>query len=116
MATVHGQDVESGIPQQPVKVNGYFVSYIWNSGAQTVSYPTDPLYPNSPIFGGFFFQGTPSSDFLVVGPTDSSVPQPLTDFQSFEGISIDVPEPSSSALSILALALGAIGWRYRTRS
>ncbi len=111
-----GMTWNQAFPSIPIKVNGYFDSYIWNSGAQTVSYPISPIFPSNPIFGGFFFQGTPSSEFLVVGPTDASVPQPLSDFQSYEGISIDVPEPSSLALSIVALALGGIGWRYRRRS
>ena len=42
-------------PSSPFKVNGYFDSYIWNSGAQTVSYPSQPFFPANPLFGGFFY-------------------------------------------------------------
>ncbi len=81
-----GMTWNQAFPNNPFKVNGYFLSYIWNSGAQTVSYPSIPIFPGNPFKGGFFFQGTPSIDsFLVIGPTDSSVPQPLSDFQTFAG-------------------------------
>jgi hypothetical protein len=58
-----GMTWNQAFPSDPIKVNGYFDSYIWNSGAQTVSYPSSPVCPGGPVFGGFFFQGTPSSDF-----------------------------------------------------
>jgi hypothetical protein len=59
-----GMTWNQAFPSNPFKVNGYFDSYIWNSGAQTVSFPADPFFPGNPFFGGFFFQGSPSSDFL----------------------------------------------------
>ncbi len=59
-----GMTWNQAFPNNPFKVNGYFLSYIWNSGAQTVSYPSNPFFPGNPFKGGFFFQGTPSSDFL----------------------------------------------------
>jgi hypothetical protein len=58
-----GMTWNQAFPSNPFKVNGYFDSYIWNSGAQTVSFPGNPFFPGEPFFGGFFFQGTPSSDF-----------------------------------------------------
>ena len=117
-----GMTWNQAVPSDPTKVNGYFLSYLWNSGAQTVSYPAGPsgtIYPSGPINGKgrFFFQGMPMSDmFLVVGPTDASMAQPLSDFQTFEGQSMVVPEPSSLALSVIALGCGAMVVRRSRRS
>jgi hypothetical protein len=77
-----GMTWNQAFPNNPFKVNGYFDSYIWNSGAQTVSYPSNPFFPGEPFFGGFFFQGTPSSDFPADVATihghdmESGIPQP----------------------------------------
>jgi hypothetical protein len=114
-----GMTWNQAFPTGPVsgKVNGYFLSYLWNSGAMTVSFPDPPVYPSNPAKGGFFFQGMPMSDmFLVVGPTDASMAQPLSDFQTFEGQSMVVPEPSSLALSVIALGCGAMVVRRSRRS
>jgi hypothetical protein len=102
-------------PEDPTSVNGYFLNYTFNSGAQTVSFPNSPFFPANPLFGGFFFQGTPDSDFLVVGPPTNSAsgPTAVTSLQTLQGQSVDVPEPSTIALGLFALA--GCGFHLRCR-
>ena len=77
-----GMTWNQAFPGGPVKANGYFLSYIWNSGAPTVGFPCRPIFPGNPLFGGFFFQGSPSSDFFADVATihghdvESGIPQP----------------------------------------
>jgi hypothetical protein len=52
-------------PSNPVRVNGYFLNYTFDSGSGDVSFPNNPIFPGEPTFGGFFFQGTAESTFLA---------------------------------------------------
>jgi hypothetical protein len=94
--------------------NGYFLSYGYNSGNGDVSFPTNPLFPGDPVLGGFFFQGAPYSTFLIAGPIDATVPTPLGQVQTYEGVPEIIPEPRSLSLCVFAL-VGAAAFVSRNR-
>jgi PEP-CTERM motif-containing protein len=101
-------------PSNPLRLNGYFLNYTFDSGSGNVSFPADPIFPSDPIKRGFFFQGGLDSTFLVDGPSDATVPSPPSSFFSFENTTTDVPEPGSLSLCLFAL-VGAAAFVRRTR-
>jgi hypothetical protein len=54
-----GLSYTQAFPSNPTKLNGYFLNYTFNSGADTISFPGNPVIPGASL-GGFFFQGSPS--------------------------------------------------------
>jgi hypothetical protein len=86
-------------------LNGYFLNYTYDSGNGNVTYLGNPIFPSSPLQGGFFFEGTALHDlFLVEGPIDATVPTPLAQVQNYYDMSEVIPEPSS----LLLTGLGAV--------
>jgi len=103
--TYTGLTYTQAFPGNPVKLNGYFLNYTFNSGSDTVSFPTDPVFPGAGL-GGFFFTGSPASTFFVAGPTDGTTSFTPGNVVTSSGTSTDVPEPASlSLLGVAALAL-----------
>ena len=111
-----GMSYTLAFPGDPVRLNGYFLNYTFDSGSGDASYPGAPIFPNQPVFGGFFFQGAPDSTFLVVGPTNSTQGTPLSQLRSYESVAVIVPEPAALSLCLLALGGGALVGRRKRRS
>jgi hypothetical protein len=110
-----GLSYTQAFPNTPVKLNGYFLDFTFNSDTDTISFPGGPIIPGSSL-GGFFFSGSPSSTFLADGPTDSTGDGTTSftwgeDQVSYSGTSTDVPEPAS--LGLAAIALGGLALRRR---
>jgi hypothetical protein len=40
-------------PSNPIKVNGYYLDYTFNSDSDTISFPSEPIIPGVGL-GGFF--------------------------------------------------------------
>ena len=55
-----GMTYTQAYPANPIKVNGYYLDYTFNSDSDTVSFPGQPLIPGASL-GGFFFTGSPGS-------------------------------------------------------
>jgi len=47
-------------PSNPIKVNGYYLDYTFNSDTYTVSFPGEPVIPGVSL-DGFFFRYWKSS-------------------------------------------------------
>jgi hypothetical protein len=67
-----GLSYTQAFPNIPIKVNGYFLNYTFNSDTGDVSFPSNPVIPGTSL-GGFFFQGSPSSTFFVAGSGDALI-------------------------------------------
>ena len=52
-----GMTYTQAFPGNPIKVNGYFLDYTFNSGSDTISFPGNPVIPGAGL-GGFFFTGS----------------------------------------------------------
>jgi hypothetical protein len=62
-----GMTYVQAYPGQPVRLNGYFLNYTFDSGSGDVAFPSNPIHPGGSAFGGFFFTWPLDSTFLV-GP------------------------------------------------
>ena len=114
-AAYTGLSYTQAYPTGPIGLNGYFLDYTFNSGADTISFPGQPLIPGASL-GGFFFPGQPGSTFLVVGPTDGTTtftPGDPTVVMNFSGDSTDLPEPASLGLATFAVCGLALRRRRR---
>jgi hypothetical protein len=109
-----GMTYTQAFPSDPIKVNGYYLDYTFNSDGDTVSFPASPLVPGESL-GGFFFAGDPGSTFLLAGPADpeGTGVDSLTigDADTFSGTSVDLPEPAS--LGLVAIAVCGLTQRRR---
>jgi hypothetical protein len=111
-----GLTYDQAYPSQPVRVNGYFLDYSYDSGSGDVTFPSNPTLPlpGGSALGGFFFTGAPDSTFIAGGPDDVSTPTPTSDFQSFSATAVDVPEAGTFQFMFLSVA-GAALLRRRSR-
>jgi hypothetical protein len=59
-----GLSYTQAFPNIPIKVNGYFLNYTFNSDTGDVAFPSNPVIPSTSL-GGFFATGSLDSTFLV---------------------------------------------------
>jgi hypothetical protein len=109
-----GMTYMQAFPNNPVKVNGYYLDFTFNSDSDTVSIPNTPIIPGASL-GNFFFTGSPGSTFLIAGPADPEgtgvESLMIGDADTFSGTSVDLPEPASACL----LAVGSLALLGRRR-
>jgi hypothetical protein len=105
-----GLSFAQAFPTNPVSLNGYYQSYIYNpSSSNYISVTGAPFFPGSSM-DGFFFDGSPSSIFFVAGgenggPAGTFLPGSVL---TYSGISTDVPEPVGLCIAVSAVSALAL--------
>lgn len=105
-----GLSYTQAFPSIPIKVNGYFLNYTFNSDTGDVAFPANPLTPSTSL-GGFFVTGSLDSTFLVAGPTDGTTSFAPGNVVTYSAATADVPEPTSVGL----VAIAVCGFAMRRR-
>jgi hypothetical protein len=107
-----GLSYTQAYPSQPIKVNGYFLNYTFNSDTGDVAFPSSPIggIPGTSL-GGFFVTGSLDSTFLVAGPTDGTTSFAPGNVVTYSAATADVPEPTSVGL----VAIAVCGFAMRRR-
>jgi len=83
-------------PLDPAQTNGYFLNYTLGPAGELIFVPLEQLGPGTNL-SGFFFQGSPSSTFLVAGAPHGSTQFGVNQVITYSGTSTDVPEPAGIA-------------------
>lgn len=92
-----GLSYTQAFPSDPASVNGYFLNLAFDSSTGNTTFFGTPIAPGTNLTE-FYFVGPPGSQFVVAGPTTAGSPEPLSNFQTFTGSTIDLPEPTCLAL------------------
>ena len=99
-------------PAGALQANGYYTNYGYNvNTGQIASIPSDPCFPGDPIKGGFFYLGSPGSEFLAVGLPAGTFQGTAGNLPFYAGVATPVPLPPT--LGLFATALALLGRRRR---